>query len=298
VPRTAYEPSQFPAVLAASCGRGRAVLFAFSPRLWHRDFFGHAMGLDALFWRAVVWAARKPFVAQLMPPYVTLRVDDAIGRHDFCYVNVMNDHGLHPLIACFVDEVPADLAPFMRARSERGQVDWDAHALDYYRLIPFNFGVGEYDDDRLAQIFARVDAWYAEGGFQPPRTAYFHWGEIGRNALPYLKARGRTFVYSPYHLGQLKWERIFPNWWPYGLNSLFYDHHPEDPDLYNVGASLPRHIIEPDVLTGCTTWAGDNPTNDMAKAAGRSAQAVRLALDSGFFAEMTTHEQKFAVLSL
>lgn len=298
VPGTGYEPGQFPAVLAATCGWGRAVQFACSPRLWHREFFGHAMGLDAFFWRAIVWVARKPFVAQMMPPYVTLRVDDAIGRHDLRYVEVMNQHGHHPLISCYLDHIPDEVVPFMRAKYESGQVDWDAHAFNYYKLIAFDFGIGEYSDAELRGIFERVDRWYEERGFKPPRTAYFHWGEVGIRALPYLKARGRTFVYSPYHLGQLKWERLFPNWWPYGLNSLFYDYIPENPEIYNVGAGLPRHIVEPDVLTGCTTWAGDNPTNDMVKAAERASLPIRLALDSGFFAEVGTHEQKFSVLSL
>ena len=298
IPGTAYEPGQFPAVLAAICGRGRAVQFACSPRLWHREFFGHAMGLDALFWRAIVWAARKPFVAQMMPPYVTIRVDDAIGRHGFRYTEVMNQHGHHPLISCFLDRIPGGVVPFMRAKYESGQVDWDAHAFDYYKLIPFDFGIGEYSDAELRELFERVDQWYEERGFKPPRTAYFHWGEVGIRALPYLKARGRTFVYCVYHPGQLKWERLFPNWWPYGLNSLFYDYIPEDPEIYTVGAGLPRHIVEPDVLTGCTTWAGENPSNDMVKAAERASLPIRLALDSGFFAEVATHEQKFSVLTL
>jgi len=298
VPRTAYEPGQLPAVLAAACGQGRVVQFAFSPRLWHADFLGHGLGLDALFWRAIVWAARKPFAAALMPPYVTLRVDDALGRHDFRYAEVLNQHGYHPLISCFIEQVPPDLAPWMRARWEAGQVDWDAHALDYYRLIPFNFGVGEYGQAELGAIFGQVDRWYELGGFRPPKTAYFHWGEIGLRALPYLKARGRTFVYCPYHLGQVKWDRLAPGWWPYGLNSLFYDYYPDDPEIYNLGGSLPRNIMEPDVFTGCTVWAGDNSVNDMAKAAQRAGLAIRLALDSGFFAEVTTHEQKLGVLTL
>ena len=297
VPGTAYEPGQFPAVLAAVCGRGRAVQFVCSPRLWHREFFGHGMGLDALFGRAIVWAARKPFVAQMMPPYVTLRVDDAIGRHDFRYTEVMNQHGHHPLISCCLDRIPDEVVPFMRAQYEHGQVDWDAHAFNYYQLIPFDFGIGEYSDAHLKERFERVDRWYEERGIQPPRTAYFHWGEVGVRALPYLKARGRTFVYSVYHPGQVKCERLSPNWWPYGLDSLFYDYMPDDPEIYNVGAGLPRHM-GPDVLTGCTTWAGDHPTNDMAKAAQRAALPIRLALDSGFFAEVSTHEQKFSVLTL
>lgn len=298
VPGTAYEPDQFPAVLAATCGKGRAVQFACSPRVWHPEFLGHAMGLDGLFWRSIVWAARKPFVAQMMPPFVTIRVDDCIGRHDFRYAEVMNRHGHRPLLSFFLDLVPDEVVPFMRAKYEAGQVDWDAHALDYYRLIPFDFGIGEYSEAELREIFERVDRWYEARGIKPPRTSYFHWGEVGVRALPFMKARGRTFVYSTYHLGQLKWERLFPNWWPYGLNSLFYDYFPEDPEMYNISASLPRHLVPPDVLTGCTTWAGDNPTNDMVKAAQRASGSVRLALDSGFLASITTHEQKFGVLTL
>ena len=68
--------------------------------------------------------------------------------------------------------------------------------------------------------------------------------------------------------------------------------------MYNVGAGLPRHLMAHDVLTGCTTWTGENTTNDMAKAARRAAVAVRMALDSSFFAEIGTHEQKIGVLSL
>jgi hypothetical protein len=298
VPGTAYEPGHHPALLAASPGRGRAVQFTCSPRLWHRDFLGHGMGLDGLFWRSIVWAARKPFVAQMMPPFVTLRVDDASGRHELRYAEVMVRHGHTPLISCFLDRIPDRVLPLMKATSDAGTVDWDAHAFDYYALIPYRFGVGEYTDSELETIFGRLERWYAERGLRTPRTAYFHWGEVGIRALPYLKASGRTFLYSTYNPGQLKWERLFPNWWPYGLNSLFYDYFPEDPEVYNVGAGLPRHLIAPDVLTGCTTWAGENSANDMEKAAGRSAHAVRLALDSGFFAEMGTHEQKFAVLTL
>ena len=271
VPGTAYEPDQFPVALAGVCGSGRAVQFACSPRIWHQEFLGHAMGLDAVFWRAIVWAARKPFVAQMMPPFVTIRVDDGRGRHDFRYTEVMNRHGYRPMISCFLDLVPDEVVPFMRARYSAGQVDWDAHAFDYYKLIPFDFGIGEYSDTQLKEIFERVDHWYDQRGLKPPRRAVFHWGEVGVRVLPHLKSRGRTFVYSTYHLGQVKWERLFPNWWPYGLNSLFYDYIPEDPEMYNIGAMLPRHLVEPDVLTGCTTWAGDNPTNDMDKAAERAA---------------------------
>ena len=39
---------------------------------------GPMYGLDDLVWRSLVWAARKPFVMQGMPPLVTMRVDDVV----------------------------------------------------------------------------------------------------------------------------------------------------------------------------------------------------------------------------
>ena len=297
-PETAYEPGHYPAVLAAPCGRGRVVQFTWSPRIWLQDFLGHGMGLDGFFWRAIVWAARKPFVAQLMPPMVTFRIDDAVGRHDLRYAKVIAERRHRPLVSCFVHELPDRLMPFMRTMHEKEKVDWDAHALSYYQLIPFQFGVGEYDRERLSAIFEQVDDWYAKLGFEPPGTAYFHWGECGVRVLEFLKARGRRFLFCPYHLGQLKPERLFPNFWPYRLNSFFYDYAPEDPDIYVVGATLPRHLMAHDMLTGCTTWAGERPANDMEKAADRASTGVGLALESGFFAEILTHEQKLGVLSL
>jgi hypothetical protein len=298
IPGTAYEPGEYPMIIVKAFGKGRIVQFTCSTRLWHREFLGHGMGMDGPFWRAIVWAARKPLIVKMMPPFITLRVDDAIGRMDFHYTDVFNQRGYHPLISCFINNVPPRIFPFMKQKYREQFVDWDAHALDYYHLIPYKFGIGEYSKPELDAIFTRIDQWYADMDILPPITAYCHWGEIGVNALPYFKERGRKFLNLTYSAGQVKWERLFPNWWPYGLDSLFYDYIPEDPELYTLGAVLPRHLMSPDVLTGSTLCMGENSCNDMNKAAERAALSVRRALDSGFFAEITTHEQKFSVLSL
>ena len=39
--------------------------------------FGQFQGIDDLVWRGIVWAARKPFVMRGMPPFISMRVDDA-----------------------------------------------------------------------------------------------------------------------------------------------------------------------------------------------------------------------------
>jgi len=41
------------------------------------DRFGFMMGVDDLFWRSLVWAARKPFVVRGYPRRFAVQMDDA-----------------------------------------------------------------------------------------------------------------------------------------------------------------------------------------------------------------------------
>ncbi|MCK4626965.1 MAG: hypothetical protein KAV00_16755, partial [Phycisphaerae bacterium] len=63
--------SGWPVLIATTYGQGRAVLFAASVKLWTRQVLGHASGLDDVFWKSIVWAARKPFAIYAMPPFAT-----------------------------------------------------------------------------------------------------------------------------------------------------------------------------------------------------------------------------------
>ena len=64
-----------PLVLATTFGAGRAVYFGTLDYL-HADRFGFLMGVDDLFWRSLVWAARKPFVLRGYPRLWSLQMDD------------------------------------------------------------------------------------------------------------------------------------------------------------------------------------------------------------------------------
>ncbi|MCK4590998.1 MAG: hypothetical protein KAT86_04530, partial [Candidatus Latescibacteria bacterium] len=57
----------------------KLVQFLVSPKLWLPDYFGHCAGLDDILFRAIIWAVKKPFVAKMIPPFVTCRIDDANG---------------------------------------------------------------------------------------------------------------------------------------------------------------------------------------------------------------------------
>lgn len=65
-------------------------------------------GMDDLFWRSIVWAARKPFVMHCLPPLVTMRVDDVAGRGEIWHqtplywVGVSAKYGFKPWLGLFI----------------------------------------------------------------------------------------------------------------------------------------------------------------------------------------------------
>lgn len=67
-----------PLLTAASFGSGKAVNFGTYDYL-RADRFGFVMGLDDLFWRSLVWAARKPFVFRGYPRFFAVQQDDNVA---------------------------------------------------------------------------------------------------------------------------------------------------------------------------------------------------------------------------
>jgi hypothetical protein len=296
-PGVAFEPGHYPLLFAGPWGAGRAVQFAISPRLWKRGVYGHARGLDDLFWRSLVWAARKPFAANMIPPFLTMSFDDCQGRHAFSYVDAANRQGYKPIVALFLRQVPAALYPKIRAGLEAGLAQYTTHALDYYTLLTYDFGKGEYSTARLEELFACDDRWWRDVGAQPGATVRFHWGEYGLRGLPYLKARGRVFICPASQAGLRKADQdLRDGYWPYGLHSCYYDYLPDDRDFFVFSAFLARY--QEDFLSGATALLREGERNDVEKAAQNATRCIAHGLRAGFYAELCTHEQKFDVLSL
>ena len=67
-----------PLILATSYGKGNAVYFGTYDYL-RADRFGFNLGIDDLFWRSLVWAARKPFVMRAYPRLWAVQMDDNAG---------------------------------------------------------------------------------------------------------------------------------------------------------------------------------------------------------------------------
>ncbi len=66
-----------PLILARATGAGRAVHLG-TYRYLKADRFGFVQGVDDLFWRSLVWAARKPFVLRGYPRFWSVQMDDTM----------------------------------------------------------------------------------------------------------------------------------------------------------------------------------------------------------------------------
>ncbi|MEW6754998.1 MAG: hypothetical protein AB1505_29040 [Candidatus Latescibacterota bacterium] len=296
-PGSAFEPRNVPLVFAARWGQGKAVQFGLNLRLWHAAFLGHARGLDDLLWRSLLWTARKPFATNTVPPFVALSFDDCQGRHDFQYARIAAQHGFVPMPSLLLDRVPERLFPVVREGLASGTLRFGAHALDYYRLLVYDFGRGELDTPELERRFSRHDAFWAHIGALPGPTLRLHWGEYGRRALPFLKARGYRYFCPALQTGLHKADMCLQDgFWPYGLQTCYYDYLPDDPDFFALAAMQARG--HEDFLTGCTTYLRESERNDLEKAAQSAAAQIRHGLRAAFHAEIVTHEQKLDALSM
>ncbi|MSS70180.1 MAG: hypothetical protein EXS64_01695 [Candidatus Latescibacteria bacterium] len=295
-PWSAFEPRNFPFLFAGRWGKGRAVQFTLNQRVWRNAFFGHARGMDDLFWRSILWAVRKPFVANLIPPFVTLSMDDCKGRHDFAYADIASAHGYRMMPSLMIREVPERLFPRVREGLKGGKIHYNAHALDYYTLLVYDFGKGECSAEDLKERFGFMDAWWKRVGAQPGTTLRLHWGEYGVKSLPLWKARGHRFLCPTLQMGLHKADMcMLDGFWPYNLQTCYYDYVPDDHDFFAFAAMSARH--QEDFLTGCTAYLKESERNDVEKAARNAARCIQNGLRGGFYAEVVTHEQKFDALS-
>jgi len=300
VPGNAYEPKHYPIVFAARWGEGRAVQWLMNPRLWRGGALGHLGGLDDLFWRGIVWAVRKPFVANMIPPFVTMSFDDCSGRHDFRYLDICTQYGYTPLVSVFLDNIQEKHRPMLRGKAEAGEILINTHGWDYYKLHYYDFGVEDYSEEQVRRLFQQEDEFYRWLGVNPCHIAVCHYGDMGVRALPYLKQRRRTFIRTPTHVGVRRADQCLTDagggYWPYDSTARFYDVLPDDDDFYIFGSFNVRYLA--DFLTVATLSLRESPFNDIEKAAELAASQMRNGLGDGFFADVLTHEQKLGVLTL
>ncbi|BBH23689.1 hypothetical protein Back11_50340 [Paenibacillus baekrokdamisoli] len=310
----AYSDNGSPAIIAyapadSRSTKGRRAALLFSPRIWLPEVFGHAMGLDDLLWRSMVWVARKPFIMLSMPPFAVCRIDDASGHDRFNYIRVLNDYGWLPHIGLFLNDIDEDKAEAARGYYNEGKAEFGAHAFSELECsvpdqIYLHHDGQEYGTDELAGHFARLDEWFEWAGINPSRTVNSHFSEIGINSLPFLLARGQCYSMSfvPHGIPFAKSERSWAPY-PYGHQGFHYAPLDTEGEFWNVmghhlgGYKVADQLLGPgEFLLGCTTFAEESTHNDIEMAVLKAVNAVKMGIASGFFGTLMTHEQRISVL--
>ncbi len=316
--------NNYPMLLAMTFKKGRAVQFLFSPRLYSREFLGHTYGLDDIFWKSIVWAARKPFLMKAMPPFVTARIDDASGSSSlfgkkkdsanlhFRYLDSLNKYGYVPNVGLFIEDISNEDAKIIKSKYEAELAEFSPHAFTdpenlADKLIYMKHDGSEFSQAELEKNFSRVDAKFSQWGIKPSKALNAHFCEVGINALPFLKKKGQIFNMAGNKFGKSYSNPEADNWNPNPFSSpgYIFDFMPECSDFFTV-ISSPMVNSEKDdsrapaydFLWSCTPFWNENPYNDVKKAAERGAEHIKRGLDNLFFGCLLTHEQRIANLSI
>jgi hypothetical protein len=313
-----------PAMFAMRLGKGKVVQFTVASDFWLPDYFGHAQGLDGLFWRSIAWAARKPFVMMAMPPFVTARVDDASGSGSqflvnsrsaairFRYIDTLNQFGYTPNVGLFTDDIPETDGKIIKEKYAKGLAEFSPHAFTEGKFIYIDrvsqgtgYRMVEYDPAQLQEHFAKLDKQFAGWGVKPSKTVNSHCFNPGLGALPFLQERGETFVMFAGKFGKDYADSAAYRWnpRPYGHPGFTFDYLPDHPEFFNVEAhpytvSAEGKISDADIdiLYGNTVFRKEAAATRIEAAARKGARGISLGLDGLFFGCLFTHEQRIASL--
>lgn len=325
-------------VACATAGQGRVVFLGTGNELYAEGVFGHVRGIDGLMWRALVWAAAKPFPMRCVPPYLTARMDDCNGTYNaFDYVRVMNRFGIGPNLGLFIDEMgPTDWAAAKRLY-DAGRADFSMHAFrdDFHmadpRYRPYAVLADKPDLSRggtqtlyeglsldhytgldlpvetIRRNFRRMDEAFAQAGIRHSRVANAHFGEVGWPAVPLFLERGVDMPCNNSALGQLYSNQ--PVWRPrpYGIRSatgrhcLTLDRCPQHPGMTCIAMSY-SHVASThmgtDILSGRVPFLGESETPQIAEATEAGIANLKLGLDALAYGLLFTHEERINAISL
>ena len=254
----------YPVLRLSHPGRGKIVQFLISPRIWRCEYFGHLHGFDGLFYKAIIWAAKKPFLMMAMPPFVTARLDDCSGSGshyitnkdsaavNFKYINTLNKYGYIPNIGLFLDDITDSDGKIIKKKYDKKLAEFSPHAFGESKdrkikhLIYMKHNGEEYTKKELIRNFEKVDRNFSSWGIKQSRVLNAHYCETGINSIPFLKKREQNFLMGISVLFGKKYSDPSPeDWKPYGIKrsdgkyNFIADYMPDHPEFFNLSNAFP-----------------------------------------------------------
>jgi hypothetical protein len=281
---------------------GRAIQWA-SYQWMDSSLWGPIRGLDDLVWRGMVWAARKPFVMQGMPNFVTMRVDDSQGG--FWWVKIANEFQLKPWLGLFYNSISSadivDLSALVNAKSATASV----HAFSNGNFFYYDHRwAADFSDSVIAANFQDATAWHTANNIPISKFLAPHYYEIGTNVFGNLQNWGIEFLGLPTVPGSL----YSSSWTMLGPYRLYESPGKSDdntrPFSYLDYLSVPGHPEFANKFFNALTEIRDDagyewyPDNDVAATIGKGTRQVKRALDSMTVATLFTHEYYIQSINL
>ena len=279
-----------PFIAVTTYGAGRAVQWG-SYEWMSTAVRGPVYGLDDLLWRSLVWAARKPFVMQGMPPFLTMRVDDEAGG--FEWIHIANEFGMKPWAGLFIDSIDDTEAADLSALTNAGLATTAIHAYGG-SFFYFNHGAGDYPDSTVATNFATGTAWHAARNIPISDYILPHYYEFGSNVFQGLSDWGVEFVGTQQDPGQGYGA-------PWIMNGPFRKYETGGssaglPMYYGDFMTIPGHPEFNGQFFNCVTEIRDDAgyewypnLGDVAGTIGRGTRQTKRALDGMELATLFTH---------
>lgn len=314
----------YPAVIrtAAGTGSGQVIQWLVSPRIWTLQVFGHAHGLDDLFWKGIVLAARKPFAMHCIPPFIRFRFDDCNGLYrtdkDMAFVNVLNKYGHKPNMCVSMNALKTSGWRMLKSLHDSDKVEVAPHTWRGGVSLYYGVNGKEYTKTQFRELITATAALMKKHGIKPSKILSDHEHECSARVLPFLDRLGIEYKMNVMVPGE-NWVGPHVDWRPapYGSMSYALDYTPGPYPLFVVFNHYPafdfaRSYLSPrsfllnraggygddnwDFLNGLTDR--DQPKNNIEKMARRLAEHTRLGLNSLFFGGSISHSHFTQSLSL
>ena len=278
-----------PFLVAANYGVGRAIQWTSYD--WMRvSVWGPLRGFDDLVWRGFVWAARKPFVMQGMPPFLLMRIDDVKDPSGWLQNTI--SFGFKPWLGLFhydlTDAETAEIANWVN----QGQATASVHAFNSGQ----KFYIG-YTDSQMAAYYAEATNWHQNHNLPISKFVVPHFYEIGPNAFAGLSNWGVEFIGTQMTPGQLYFNSSWINLNDYrkyetGVASANY------PMFYADYLPVPGHPEFDGQFFNCITEIRDPgygyewyPDANVIRSVFRGTYQTKRSLDSMALATLFTHEE-------
>ena len=274
-------------------GQGRAVQWGTYKWMSH-SVKGPIFGLDDLVWRSLVWAARKPFVMQGMPPFLTMRVDDESGPFD--WIHVANEVGIKPWAGLFLSNIDETEAADLSNLVNAGQATTAIHAFDG------SWFYWAQSDLQIAANYVTGTQWHNDHHIPISEYVLPHYYQFGTNAFGGLADWGVECVGTQMDPGQ----GYGASWIMNGPYRLFEGGGSSGgtPQYYADYMTIPGHPEFNDRFFNLVTEIRDDlgyewyPTNDVSGSVYHGTLQTKRALDSMALATLFTHDQSVSGISM